>query len=135
MAEAIHIDGLAELSKLLTQETTRAAKRYLERVAIPAAQVVLDAAHSTVPVAAGVLEAALMMQKDRWATGDGESTLIMEIGPQKNYFWGSISEFGSVHQAPTHWLQRAWESSKDECLAVFETEAIALLLDLQNKKG
>jgi len=133
MSDAVTIDGLAELSNLLTELTPRAAKRYLSRCAEPAAQVVLDAMAETVPVGVGILEEELGWQK-HWGSDGDETTMVIEIGPIKGFFWGSLQEFGTVTQPAQHWFGRAWESSKDECLNVFATEAIGLLQDLENKK-
>ncbi len=130
MSDAVVIEGLAELSELLTQESPRAAKRYLSRAADPAAQVVLDALHETVPVGIGILEEELGSEK-HFEDVDG-TTLIIEIGPFKpSSKWGSLQEFGSqdvegtdasgkhfhhTAQPGQHWVGRAWEASKDKVL-------------------
>jgi HK97 gp10 family phage protein len=129
----IVIEGLAELSTLLTELAPAAAKRYLSRAAEPAAQVVIDAMEQTVPVGVGILEEELGWQK-KWIDGGDETTLEINIGPLKPAFWGSLQEFGTRYQVGQHWLGRAWESSKDECLSVFSTEALGILADLENKK-
>ncbi len=134
MSEPVTIEGLKELSDMLTTLAPAAAKRYLSRVAEPAAQVVLNAMAETVPVGVGVLEECLGFQK-HWGTDGDQTTMVIEIGPLKNVFWGSIQEFGSVFQPAQHWFGRAWESCKDEVLNTFATEATALLMDLENKKG
>jgi hypothetical protein len=134
MSDTITIDGLADLSTMLTDLTPRAAKRYLSRVAQPAAQVVLDAMVETVPVASGALAAHLGFQR-KWGNEGDETTLNIEIGPIKGYTWGSMQEFGTVHQPATHWFSHAWMASRDKCLNVFSTGAIGLLQDLENKKG
>ena len=46
----IIINGLSELSEMLTQESVRTAKRYLVNCAKPAADVVIEAMKETVPV-------------------------------------------------------------------------------------
>ena len=129
----IVIEGLADLSKMLTELTPRAAKRYLSRVAEPAAQVVIDAMEQTVPVGIGILEEELGWQK-KWSNDGDETTMEINIGPLRPAFWGSFQEFGTRFQAGQHWMSRAWESCKDECLNVFATEAIGLLQDLENRK-
>src|ERR1700677_647463 len=65
----IQIEGLADLSNMLAEMSPRAAKRWLLRAAEPAARVVLDAMHETVPVDVGVLEEAGTWEKE-WETGD-----------------------------------------------------------------
>jgi len=129
----IVIEGLADLSKMLTELTPRAAKRYLSRCAEPAAQVVIDAMEQTVPVGIGILEEELGWQK-KWSSDGDETTMEINIGPLRPAFWGSFQEFGTRFQAGQHWMSRAWESCKDECLNVFATEAIGLLQDLENRK-
>jgi HK97 gp10 family phage protein len=129
----IEIEGLAELSDLLTQETSRAAKRYLGRCAEPAAQVVLDALEQTVPTGIGILEEQLDWQK-KFINGDDDTTMQITIGPLKPAYWGSFQEFGTSTQEGQHWMGRAWESCKDQCLDVFQTELTGLLMDLENRK-
>jgi HK97 gp10 family phage protein len=129
----IVIEGLAELSEMLTTLTPKAAKRYLSRCAEPAAEVVIAAMEQTVPVGVGILEEGLGWQK-KWSNEGDETTMEINIGPLKPFFWGSLQEFGTAHQQGQHWMGRAWESSKDECLNVFATEAIGILQDLENKK-
>ena len=129
---SIQIEGLAELSTLLTEQTPRAAKRYLSRCADPAAQVVLDAMKQTVPVGVGILEEELTYSKSFDDVGE-DTVLTVNIGPKRSAFWGSLQEFGTRFQQGQHWMGRAWESCKDKCLDVFATEAIGILQDLENK--
>ena len=134
---SVEIEGLAELSQLLTELAPRAAKRYLGRCAEKATQPLLDAMADTVPVHIGILEESFTTKK-RYTNDDGgdATTLELQVGPTRQAFWGSLQEFGApeAHVPATHWMGRAWESSKDECLNVFSTEAIGLLQDLENKK-
>jgi hypothetical protein len=145
----VQIEGLAELSDLLTQEAPRAAKRYLNRAADPATEVVLDAMRDTVPVGIGILEEELGSDK-HFEDVAGATVLTVDIGPFKpSSKWGSLQEFGSqdvegtdsagrhfhhTAQPGQHWVGRAWEASKEKVLEVFATEATGILLDLQNKK-
>jgi HK97 gp10 family phage protein len=131
----IVIEGLEELSNLLATLAPAAAKRYLSRCAEPAAQVVLDAMAQTVPGPStghesfGFLEEELGSQK-KWLDGD-ETTIEIDIGPLRPAFWGSFQEFGTFDQPATHWMGNAWESSKNQCLDVFATEALGILADLE----
>jgi len=133
VSDAVTIEGLEELSEMLTTLAPQAAKRYMLRVAKSAAQVVLDAANETVPVGQGILKDALISQT-HWGSDGDQTSLEIEIGPMKGIKWGSMQEFGTVTNEPQHWLGRAWDSSKDECLNVFATEATGLLMDLENNK-
>lgn len=134
MSDAIHIDGLAELSQMLTELTPQAAKRYLSRCAEPAAQVVLDAMAVTVPVGVGILEESLVWQK-KWANDGDETTMVITIGPNKQAFWGSLQEFGFLGREGIHWFSHAWLACREEVLQVFEKEAIGLIFDLENKRA
>jgi HK97 gp10 family phage protein len=91
--------------------------------------------HETVPVGQGVLEEALGYEVERWKSSDGESSLTIDVGVYKGYRWGSLQEFGTIYQPAQHWFGRAFEASKDDVLNEFSTNAVGLLLDLQNKKG
>ena len=133
MSDAVQIEGLADLSEVLTTLTAKAAKRYLSRCAEPAANVVLDAMHETVPVDIGILEEEFGWQK-HWTSDGDETVMEIDIGPLKPAFWGSLQEFGTRYQQGQHWMGRAWESCKDRCLDVFATECIGLLQDLENKQ-
>ena len=133
MSEVVTIDGLKELSDVLTTLTPQAAKRYLSRCAEPAAQVMLDAMAQTVPVGIGILEEQLGWQK-HWSSDGDETTMVIEIGPLKPAYWGSFQEFGTITVPAQHWMGRAFESCKDEMLNVFATEALGLLMDLSNKQ-
>lgn len=135
MSETVQIEGLAELSELLTELTPRAAKRYLKRCAEPAAQVVIAAMEETVPVGVGILEESLESQTRFINDGGDQTTMQTDIGPTKQAFWGSFNEFGTSKQAGIHWMGNAWEASKDKCLDVFQTELTGLILDLENRKS
>jgi len=128
----IEIDGLAALSDRLSTMPARAAKRYLSRCADPAAQVVLDALHETVPVEVGYLEEVLTYKKSFDDVGE-DTVLTVKIGPKRVAFWGSLQEFGTRFQPGQHWMARAWESCKDRVLDVFATEALGILADLENR--
>jgi HK97 gp10 family phage protein len=130
---AIEIEGLAELSQLLTEITPQAAKRYLGRCGDSAVQPLLAAMQGTVPVGVGILEEQLSYKKRFLNDGD-ETTLEVVIGPEKPAYWGSFQEFGTSTEPGQHWMSRAFESSKDEVLAVFTEEALALIDDLEAKK-
>jgi HK97 gp10 family phage protein len=130
----IVIEGLAELSNVLTELTPKAAKRYLSNAGEKAAQVVVDNLEQTVPVEVGYLEEMLGWQK-KWIDGGDQTTMEIVIGPLKPAYWGSFQEFGTRYQAGQHWMGRAWEGCRDQCLSVFATEALGILADLENKRG
>lgn len=134
MGETIEIEGIKELSDLLTELAPRAAKRYLSNCAEPAAQVVLDAMAETVPVGIGILEEELGWQK-KWGKDGDQSTMTISIGPLRPAFWGSLQEFGTSTEPAQHWFGRAWMACRDECLNVFVTKAHEIADRLQSRKG
>ena len=86
---SVRIDGLSELSEMLTQESVRTAKRYLVNCAKPAADVVIEAMKETVPVGVtGRLDEELGYQTRFDGSGDG-TTLTVNIGPARSTWWGS----------------------------------------------
>lgn len=133
----IEIEGVAELSELLEREAPAAAKRYLLKVAAPAADVVVQAAKETAPVRYGVLQAGIR----RWTHWSGDSNgtqLEIDIGPTKQQFWGLFQEEGTKEKTgivkrgkrkgqrfrhpatpARHWYLRAWEGCKDRVLEKF----------------
>jgi HK97 gp10 family phage protein len=129
----IKIDGLSELSEMLTQESVRTAKRYLLNVAKPAAEVVIDAMDATAPVETGRLEGGIDY-KTRFSGGGEGTTLTVNIGPDKETFWGSFQEFGSFDQPAQHWMACAWEACQDKCLSVFEDGAREQIAKMKAKK-
>src|ERR1039458_3883913 len=141
----IIVEGLSELSELLTHESPRTAKRWLLKCAEPAADVVVEAGSQNAPVAAvgtkehpaGMLKASLDYQTKFDRPQQGEDTrLVVKIGLKNDgtsMWYGSLQEFGANSRAGIHWFGRAWESCKDRCLSVFATEALAMLADLENK--
>lgn len=128
----ITIDGLSELSQMLTQESVRTAKRYLLNVAKPAAAIVVAALEESAPEETGRLEGGIDFQS-RFSGGDG-TTLTIKIGPARNTFWGMFQEFGTHDQPAQHWMAGAWERCQDKCLSVFGTEALARLADMEEKQ-
>jgi HK97 gp10 family phage protein len=129
------IEGLNELSTMLTEIAPASAKRYMRKALGAGADVVQEAAETTVPVDVGILEESIV-QKASFSDDDdaGTTTLTVDIGPTKQAFWGSLQEFGTRFQQGQHWLGRAWESCKGEVLSRVGTEMTGLLLDLGNKK-
>jgi|ERR1700723_441862 len=128
----IVIQGLSELSEMLTHESARTAKRYLVNCAKPAAEVVIAAMEETAPEDTGRLEGGLDYKTKFSGEGDG-TTLTVNIGPAKSGFYGMFDEFGTHTQPAQHWMGRAWESSQEKCLSVFATEALARLADMEEK--
>lgn len=144
----IEIEGLADLSNVLTTLVPAAAKRYLSRAGDAAASVVVEALEESAPTEIGILEESVVSQK-KWGTEDDQTTMDIDIGPTKQAYWGMFQEFGTQEvtgtdkdgkpfhhaaQPAQHWIGRGWEGCKEKTLDVFATEAIGILQDLENKQ-
>jgi hypothetical protein len=142
----INVLGLDELSELLTHQSARTAKRWLLSCAAPAAEVVIEAGSQNAPVApadtrgehpAGMLKASLDYQTRFDKPQQGEDTrLVVKIGLRNDgasMWYGSLQEFGARSRQGVHWLGRAWESCKDQCLFVFTDKAQAIVDKFSDK--
>lgn len=145
----IEIEGLKELSEMLTTIAPRAAKRYLKNACQKGADVFKEAAEESAPTGIGILE-ELIVTKTHWDDGDGTTNLEIDIGPTKQAYWGMFQEFGTQEisgtdrngkpfhhaaQPAQRWLTHAFEGSRDQALNVVATEMTGLLMDLENKRG
>lgn len=125
----VTIEGLDELEKTLTEDTRKAAMRFLRRVEKKAAAVFQQEAERTAPIDTGFLAEHIVVE-----THVTDDTMEAKIGPTKQAYYGRFQEFGTKYQAGRHWLQRAYEASKEEALQVFIDEAKAMLEELAAKK-
>lgn len=144
----IVVEGLDQLSDMLTNIAPTAAKRWMRKVVGEGADVTQKAVEDNAPVYVGVLEESIV-QRASFESGDGETELTIDIGPKKGIFWGSIQEFGSQEvegtdkngkhfhhtaQPAQRWVTHAWEDSRDRVLDVVATGMVGLLQDLENKQ-
>lgn len=130
----IEIEGLAELSALLTEKTPQAAKRYLSKASDAAVAVLAPALKESAPVEVGVLEESIVSKKTFTNDGD-ETTMVTDVGPLRSIYYGSFQEWGAPGAGvpALHWMTRAWEFTKGAVLSAFATEALGILHDLENK--
>jgi len=145
---SIRIDGLSRLSEMLTNIAPTKAKRKMREALSEGADVVQNAAEESAPVYIGYLEESIV-QKGSWESGEGTTTLTVDIGPTKKAFWGMFQEFGTqdvsgttkkgkpfhhTAQPAQHWLTRSWEGSRDEVLDTIKNEMTALIVELDNTR-
>lgn len=145
----IEIEGLKELSEMLTEIAPRAAKRYLKNACQKGADVFKEAAEESAPTGIGILEESIVTQT-HWDEGEGTTNLEIDIGPLRSVFWSHLQEFGTqdvtgtdkngkpfhhTAQPAQRWLTHAFEGSRDRALDVVATELTGLLMDLENKRG
>lgn len=142
----ITIDGLDDLSTLLTQRAPQSAKRYLKKCLDGGADIFKAEAEANAPKESGTL-AGNIVTKTEFESGDGDTSLTIKIGPKKGIKWGSLQEFGSqdvrgedkngkpfhhTAQPAQRWLTNTYLDNRERVLSVIGTEMIGLLQDLEN---
>jgi HK97 gp10 family phage protein len=121
------IEGLDELEEALTSGAKRAVKKFLRRAEMRAAKPLVESAEQYAPELTG----ALSMDIHRTSvTSDGELTI--RVGPSARTFYGIFDEFGTEHQAATHWLENSARAVQDDVLQEFYD---ALTEGLEEMKG
>jgi HK97 gp10 family phage protein len=124
-----NISGLDELERTLTEGGKRAAKNFLRKVEKTAAKIFQSNAENTAPVDTGFLSDHINVSSR--VQGD---TLTVQVGPSPKAFYGLFQEFGTEDQPAQHWLNRAFEESKDEALTELINTATEMLNDIAEKK-
>lgn len=56
------------------------------------------------------------------AEGLNDFEVNLALGPDRRHFYGSFSEFGTVHQSARPFMRPAWDQHKDEVLAILGKE-------------
>jgi HK97 gp10 family phage protein len=106
-----NIEGLEELEEAFTEGSKRAVKKFLQRVEREATKPLVQSAKQYAPYETGNLEMEIHRQS---VTSDG--ALTMRVGPSSRAFYGLFDEFGTAHQAATHWLENSAKAVQDEVL-------------------
>src|ERR1700761_1032101 len=111
-----NIEGPDELEKALIEGSPRAVKKYIRKVEMTAAQVLVDSAKKYAPFEFGTLEDDIHRQ-----TVMGDGVMIVRVGPSKETFWGLIQEFGSpeANVPALHWLEDLAKARQDEVLETY----------------
>jgi HK97 gp10 family phage protein len=121
----IEIIGIEEIKARLDRLSNEKTKLAIQRAgARKAAKVLLAAQQQTVPFDTGRLEGTLGIQTKKV----GSIGVVTAIGPDKKLnFIGRFHEFGTKFMAGKHWMQKAFDSSKDEALEAYTSEVTKLL--------
>lgn len=106
-----NIEGLDELEEAFTNGSKRAVKKFLQKVEREATKPLVASAKQYAPYETGNLEMEIHRES---VTSDG--ALTMRVGPSSRAFYGAFDEFGTEHQAATHWLENSARAVQDEVL-------------------
>jgi len=111
-----NIEGLDELEEAFTGGSRRAIVKFLRKVEMKAAKVLVKSAEQYAPYRTGDLEADICVQSK---TNAGEGTLTVRVGPSQQTFYGLIQEVGDATVPATHWLENSARAVQDEVLEVY----------------
>jgi hypothetical protein len=112
------IEGLEELEEAFTSGSARAVKKFLRRVQMQAADVLVTSAKANAPYEEGDLESRI---RKNTVVSDGAVTT--RVGPGKDAFWGMFQEFGApeANIVGTHWLEQSAKDVQDKVLDEYYT--------------
>jgi HK97 gp10 family phage protein len=133
--EIVKVEGLAALDSALSELPKATAKNVLKRVLVMAANKVDAAAQENAPkgetlklehsVIVGTRltrsqrEGGPVLQADGGFLSAAKGYVAVYIGTALSR--GLFTEFGTYKDAAQMWFTRAWESTKDEALAIVST--------------
>ena len=119
----ITVTGIEEIKAKFDQLSDPRARMAIQRAGIrAAARVFLAAMQENVPVETGKLEESIGIQIKR--KGD---YLLWKSGPDGRWnFIGRVQEFGTKHEAGTHWMQRSFDQAAAEALSAYETAVMQM---------
>jgi len=125
-----NIEGLDELEEAFTAGSKRAVKKFLRRIEMRAAKILVDSAEDFAPKETGALAGDIHRQTVR-----GDGSLTVRVGPSRETFYGLIQEFGApeANVPALHWLEDSARAVQDEVLEKFYTGLTEGLNDM--KKG
>jgi len=110
------LEGLDELEEAFTTGNKRAVFKFLRRVEMNAAKILVDALSEEAPYEYGELSEDIHRQ----TVVNNEGTTV-RVGPSQNTFWGLMQEFGTPTQPAQHWAENAAREHQDEVLEEFYT--------------
>jgi HK97 gp10 family phage protein len=110
------LEGLDELEESFTSGSKRSVKKFLRRVEMKAANVLVESAREYAPYETGRLEEDIGRQSIQ-----SEGALTVRVGPSKDAFYGLFQEFGApeVNVPALHWLENSARAVQDEVLEEF----------------
>jgi hypothetical protein len=127
-----NIEGLDELEEAFTGGSKRAVKKFLRRVEMQAAKVLVKSAEEFAPYRTGELEGDIHRQSVLDSAG---GSLTVRVGPSRQAFYGLIQEFGAPSEniPATHWLRDSAVEVQSEVLEQYVSGLNEGLEDM--KKG
>lgn len=122
------IEGLDELEEAFTNGSKRAVKKFLRRVEMKAAKVLVKSAENAAPKETGRLMDDIHRQ-----TKQGDGSLTVRVGPSQDTFYGLIQEFGSpeANVPALHWLENSARAVQDKVLEEYNAALSDGLKDMK----
>lgn len=110
-----NIEGLDELEEAFTQGSKRAVKKFLRRVEMRAANILVESAEECAPYRTGELESDIHRQS---VLDSRAGTMTVRVGPSKQTFYGLMQEIGipSENVPALHWLENSARAKQDAVL-------------------
>jgi HK97 gp10 family phage protein len=110
------IEGLDELERDFTEGSKRTVKKFLKRVEMKAANVLVKSAEASAPYETGQLEGDIHRQ-----TVEGDGALTVRVGPSQQTFYGIMHEWGApeANQPAQHWLENSARSVQEQVLTEY----------------
>lgn len=110
------LDGLDEVEEAFTAGNKRAVKKFLRRVEMKAANVLVKSAEEFAPYRTGNLESEI-----RRSSVQGDGTLTVRVGPNQDAFYGLFQELGApeANVPALHWLEDSARAVQDKVLEEF----------------
>lgn len=122
------IEGLDDLEEAFTEGSKRAVKKFLRRVEMKAAKVLVKSAENFAPKETGRLMDDIHRQ-----TKQGDGSLTVRVGPSQNTFYGMFQEFGApeANVPAKHWLENSARAVQDQVLQEYHDALTAGLEDMK----
>jgi HK97 gp10 family phage protein len=139
----VNVTGLDELEQTLVAGGKKAARNFLRKVERRVAQIPLEAMKQTVPVAERAyrrgdhkggsiwIEPGTVMESLRISSQATADSLTTHVGPAKdeNYV-ARFLNYGTDKMPATHWMDQAWQLSKDQMLDAYADITTELLNEM-----
>jgi hypothetical protein len=115
---ATGLEGLDEVEEAFTSGSKRAVKKFLRRVEMKAAKILVKSAEEFAPYESGNLESDIGRQSVQ-----SEGALTVRVGPNSRAFYGLFQELGApeAHVLALHWLEESAKAVQDKVLEEFYT--------------
>ena len=139
----MNVSGLDELEQTLIAGGTKASRNFLRKIEKRVAQIPLEMMQETVPIAERAyrrgnwdggsdwIEPGTLLNSLHVSSESNRDVVTTHIGPSKDEnFVGRFLNYGTEKMPATHWMDQAWEMSKEGLLDAYEQIATELLTDM-----